>query len=64
MSELSELTLKVTPRDKTGRNASNNLRNSGRIPAVLYGKELNKSFSVAIRKQECSCEKPQELPPF
>lgn len=46
MSELSELTLKVTPRDKTGRNASNNLRNSGRIPAVLYGKELNKSFSV------------------
>ena len=46
MSELSELTLNVSPREATGRNACKSLRNSGRIPVVLYGKELNKTFSI------------------
>ena len=46
MSELSELTLKVSPRDKSGRNACKSLRNAGRIPAILYGKALNKSYSL------------------
>ena len=46
MSELSELTLNVSPREATGRSACKSLRNSGRIPVVLYGKELNKTFSI------------------
>ena len=46
MSELSDLTIKVTPRDQTGRQACNKLRAMGRIPAVLYGKEINKSVSL------------------
>lgn len=49
MSELSDLTIEVTPRQQTGRQASNKLRASGRIPAVLYGKELNKSLSLEDR---------------
>ena len=49
MSELSDLTIKVAPRDQTGRQACNKLRASGRIPAVLYGKELNKSVSLEDR---------------
>lgn len=46
MSELSDLTIETTPREHTGRQASKQLRASGRIPAVMYGKEINKSFSL------------------
>ena len=46
MSELSELTLQVSPREKTGRNACNSIRNAGKIPVILYGKDLNKPYSV------------------
>ena len=49
MSELSDLTIKVAPRDQTGRQACNKLRASGRIPAILYGKEINKSVSLEDR---------------
>ena len=49
MSELSDLTIEVSPREQTGRQACNKLRASGRIPVVFYGKELNKSFSVEDR---------------
>ena len=49
MSELSDLTIKVTPRDQTGRQACNKLRASGRIPAILYGKEINKPVSLEDR---------------
>ena len=50
MSELSDLTINVAPREHTGRQACNKLRSSGRIPAVLYGKEVNKSFSLDDRE--------------
>ena len=46
MSELSDLTLKYSLRDKTGTSASKQIRSQGRIPAVLYGKEINRSLSV------------------
>ncbi len=46
MSELSELTLNVSPRDGIGTSSSKALRKSGRIPAILYGKELNKIISI------------------
>ena len=46
MSELSDLTLKYSPRDKTGTSASKQIRLQGRIPAILYGKETNRSLSV------------------
>ncbi len=46
MSELSDLTIQVTPRSETGRQACNKLRASGRIPAVFYGKEINKPCSI------------------
>jgi large subunit ribosomal protein L25 len=46
MSELSDLTLKYSLRDKTGTSASKQIRSQGRIPAVLYGKEMNRSLSV------------------
>ena len=46
MSELSDLTLKYSLRDKTGTSASKYIRSQGRIPAVLYGKEINRSLSV------------------
>lgn len=49
MSELSDLTIEVSPREQTGRQACNKLRASGRIPVVFYGKELNKSFSIEDR---------------
>lgn len=49
MSELSDLTIDVVSRDQTGRQACNKLRASGRIPAVLYGREINKSFSLEDR---------------
>lgn len=32
------LTLKVAPRDQTGRSASRRLRKANRVPAILYGK--------------------------
>ncbi|MDG1138516.1 MAG: 50S ribosomal protein L25 [Opitutales bacterium] len=46
MSELSEFTLKVSPREKSGRNACKSLRNSGKIPVILYGKAINKPYTV------------------
>ncbi len=46
MSELSEFTLKVSPREKSGSNACKSLRNSGKIPVILYGKAINKPYSV------------------
>ena len=46
MSELSDLTLNFSPRQQTGTSPSKQLRNQGRIPAVLYGKETNRSLSV------------------
>jgi len=46
MSELSDLTLKFSSREKTGSSASNQVRAQGRIPAVLYSKEMNRSLSV------------------
>lgn len=46
MSELSDLTLKFSSREKTGTSASNQVRALGRIPAVLYSKEMNRSLSV------------------
>lgn len=50
MSELSDLTIKVAPREQTGRQACKKLRFAGRIPAVLYGKDVNKSFSIDDRE--------------
>ena len=46
MSELSDLTLNFSLRDKTGTSASKQIRAQGRIPAVLYGKEVNRTLSV------------------
>ena len=46
MSELSDLTLNYSLRDKTGTSSSKQLRSQGRIPAVLYGKEMNRALSV------------------
>ncbi|OUU43779.1 MAG: hypothetical protein CBC16_02415 [Verrucomicrobia bacterium TMED56] len=46
MSELSDLTLKFSQRNETGTSSSRQIRSNGRIPAVLYGKELNRSLSV------------------
>ena len=50
MSELSDLTIKVAPREQTGRQACKKLRFAGRIPAVLYGKDVNKPFSIDDRE--------------
>ena len=50
MSELSDLTIQVTPREQTGRQACKKLRSAGRIPAVLYGKEFNQSYSLDDRE--------------
>ena len=49
MSELSDLTIEVSNRDQTGRQANKKLRASGRIPIVLYGKDTNKSLSLDDR---------------
>jgi large subunit ribosomal protein L25 len=50
MSELSDLTINVAPREQTGRQACRKLRFAGRIPAVLYGKDYNQSFSLDDRE--------------
>jgi len=34
---MSELTIEVTPRDKTNKNANRRLRAGGEVPAVVYG---------------------------
>ncbi len=49
MSELSDLTIEVSDREQTGRQACKKLRASGRIPAILYGKDVNKPFSLDDR---------------
>lgn len=46
MSELSDLTLNFSLRDKTGTSASRQIRSQGRIPAVLYSKDANRILSV------------------
>ena len=46
MSELSNLTLNFSLRDKTGTSASRQIRSQGRIPAVLYSKDTNRILSV------------------
>ena len=50
MSELSELTLKISQRNNFGRNASKQIRNAGQIPVILYGKDLNRSYSVSDKE--------------
>ena len=59
MSELSDLTIQFSPREKTGRQACNKLRAAGRIPAVIYGKDLNKSFSIDDREMRVLLRKAQ-----
>ena len=50
MSELSDLTLNFSLREKTGTSASKQIRAQGRIPAVLYGKKLTVPFQSMIKK--------------
>tara|TARA_B100001057_G_scaffold99366_1_gene96161 strand:+ start:12435 stop:13166 length:732 start_codon:yes stop_codon:yes gene_type:complete len=50
MSELSDLTIQVTPREETGRQACRKLRFAGRIPAIMYGKDSNQSYSLDDRE--------------
>lgn len=50
MSELNELTLNVTERTEKGRKACKQLRSGGRVPAIYYGKEVNKSYSFDERE--------------
>ena len=59
MSELSDLTIQFSPREETGRQACNKLRAAGRIPAVIYGKDLNKSFSIDDREMRVLLRKAQ-----
>ena len=40
----------VTPREQSCRQACKKLRSAGRIPAVLYGKEFNQSYSLDDRE--------------
>ena len=40
------LPFKLLLASKTGRQACRKLRSAGRIPAVLYGKEFNQSYSL------------------
>ena len=50
MSKLNDLTLNVVSREDTGRYACKQLRSSGRIPIIYYGKDLNKSYSLEERE--------------
>ena len=49
MSELNDLTLKVSSRKEVGRQACKKLRAAGVIPVVYYGKDINKPYSVEER---------------
>lgn len=50
---MSELTIEVTKRELTGKNANRRLRASGQIPAVVYGGGLDPlAVSVPSRKIE------------
>ena len=49
MSELNDLTLKVSSRKEVGRQACKKLRAAGVIPVVYYGKDINKAYSVEER---------------
>ena len=49
MSELNDLTLKVSAREEVGRQACKKLRAAGVIPVVYYGKDINKPYSVEER---------------
>lgn len=43
--------LKALPRDKTGKEANRKLRAEGRIPAVLYGKDMD-SYGLSLDLRE------------
>ena len=49
MSELSDLTIEAAPREQTGRQACNKLRAQVEFLPFMYGKEINKSFSLEDR---------------
>jgi len=46
MSDITETVLKVSPREDLGKSASRNLRKQGSIPAVFYGKDKVKHYTV------------------
>ena len=46
MSDITETVLKVSSREDLGRSASRNLRKQGSIPAVFYGKDKVKHYTV------------------
>ena len=46
MSNITETILKVDSREKHGTSLSKKLRSQGRIPAVFYGKDILKHYSV------------------
>ena len=50
MTELNDLTLKVSTRMAIGRQACKKLRAAGVIPAVYYGKDMNKPYSFEERE--------------
>jgi len=50
MAELNDLTLQVAARTEVGRQACKKLRADGTIPAVYYGKDVNKTYSVEERE--------------
>ena len=62
MSELSDLTLDFSLRDKTGTSASKQIRAQGRIPAVLYGKEVNRTLSVDDKEMRMLAKQKVLLP--
>ncbi len=43
---MKDFSLKVSPREKTGRGPTRRLRKSGRIPAILYGPSGSRSLTV------------------
>ena len=46
MSDITETVLQVNSRDQHGSNLSKKLRSQGSIPAVFYGKNIHKHYSV------------------
>jgi large subunit ribosomal protein L25 len=43
---MKQITLKTTPREKLGRTASRHFRDSGTIPAVIYGESGHRNLAV------------------
>ena len=56
MSNITETILKVDSREKHGTSLSKKLRSQGRIPAVFYGKDILKHYSVDDSKFRASNE--------